>query len=49
MTIISKKKIEIRGKIVKKYALKKLFWNAYFWHVLENMMFYGQWTNMHDR
>ena len=31
-----------------KYALK-LFWNAFTWHVLEDLMFYGQWTNLHDR
>ena len=31
-----------------KYALK-LFWSAYTWHVLEDPIFYGQWTNLHDR
>ena len=31
-----------------KYALK-LFWKAYTWHVLEDLIFYGQWTNLHDR
>ena len=31
-----------------KYALK-LFWNAYTWHVLEDPIFYGQWTNLHGR
>ena len=31
-----------------KYALK-LFWNAYIWHVLEDLIFHGQWTNLHDR
>ena len=31
-----------------KYALK-LFWNACTWHVLEGPIFYGQWTNLHDR
>ena len=30
------------------YALKR-FWNVYTWHVLEDLMFYGQWTNLHDR
>ena len=30
------------------YALK-LVWNAYIWHVLEDLIFYGQWTNLHDR
>ena len=27
----------------------KLFWNAYTWHVLEDLIFYGQWTNWHAR
>ena len=31
-----------------KYALK-LFWNGYTWHVLEDLIFHGQWTNLHDR
>ena len=31
-----------------KYALK-LFWNVYTWHVLEELIIYGQWTNLHDR
>ena len=31
-----------------KYALK-LFWNAYIWHVLDNLIFYGQWISLHDR
>ena len=33
---------------LKKYVLK-LFWNAYTWHVVEDLIFYGQWTNLHDR
>ena len=28
--------------------LSKLFWNAYTWHVLEDPIFYGQWTNLHE-
>ena len=27
----------------------KLCWNAKFWHVLEDLIFYGQWMNLHDR
>ena len=26
-----------------------LFWNAYIWHVLDDLIFYGQWTNLQDR
>ena len=40
-----RRRIEICGRIVKKYALK-LFWNACTWHVLEDLIFYGQWTNL---
>ena len=31
-----------------KYALN-LFWNAYTWHGLGDLIFHGQWTNLHDR
>ena len=31
-----------------KYALK-LFWNAKTWHELEDLIFYGQWINLHVR
>ena len=48
MTIISKKKKWNPWERCQKYALK-LFWNAYTWHVLEDLIFYGQWTNLHDR
>ena len=27
----------------------KLFWSASSWHVLEDLIFYVQWTNLHDR
>ena len=47
-TIISRKKNEICWRLVKKYALK-LFWNVYTWHELEDLIFCGQWTNLHDR
>ena len=30
------------------YALK-LFWNACTWHVLHDLILYGQWTKLHDR
>ena len=29
------------------FALK-LFWNVYTWNELEDLIFYGQWTNLHD-
>ena len=47
-TIMSKKKNWNPCEICQKYALK-LFWNAYTWHVLEDLIFSGQWTNLHDR
>ena len=48
MTITIKKKNWNPWENCQKYALK-LFWNAYTWHVLEDLIFYGQWTNLHDR
>ena len=48
MTIISKKKNRNPWWNCQKYALK-LFWNAYTWHVLEDLIFYGPWTNSHDQ
>ena len=30
------------------YTLK-LFWNAYTWQELDDLIFYGQWTNLQDR
>ena len=36
------------GKNYQKYA-HKLYWNAYTWHVLEDLIFYGQWTIVHDQ
>ena len=48
MTTTSKKKKWNLLKNCQKYALK-LFWNAYNCHVLEDLIFYGQWTNLHDR
>ena len=45
MTIISKKKNWNPCENCQKYVLK-LFWNAYIWHVLEDLIFYGQWTNL---
>ena len=27
----------------------KLFWNACTWHVLDDLIFHGQWMNLHDR
>ena len=48
MTIISKKKNENLLENCHKYA-PKLFWNAYTWHVLDDLIFYGQWTNLDDQ
>ena len=48
MTIMSKKKNWNPLEKFQKYALK-LFWNAYTWHMLEDLIFYGQWTNLQDR
>ena len=48
MTIISKKKNWNLWENCQKYHFK-LFWNAETWHVLEDLIFYGQWTNLHDR
>ena len=48
MTIISKKKNWNPWENCQKYALK-LFWGVYNGHVLDDLMFCGQWTNLHDR
>ena len=48
MTIISKRKKQNLWENCHMYALK-LFWNAYIWQELEDPIFYGQWTNLHDR
>ena len=48
MTIISEKKNWNPWENCQKYALI-LFWNACSWHVLEDLIFCGQWTNLHDR
>ena len=48
MTIISMKKNWNPWEKCRKYAFK-LFWNAYIWNVLEDLIFHGQWTNLHDR
>ena len=48
MTIISKKKNWNPWENCQKYALR-LFRNAYTWHVLEDLIFFGQWNNVHDR
>ena len=47
-TITSKKKNWIPWEIVQKCVLK-LFWNACTSHVLEDLIFYGQRTNLHDQ
>ena len=49
MTIISKKKKSWNLlNNCQKYPLK-LFRNACTWHVLEDLIFSGQWINLHDR
>ena len=48
MTIISKKKNWNPWETCQNHAVK-LFWNACTWHVLEDLIFYGQRTNLHDR
>ena len=39
---------EICWRIVTSNTLK-LCWNLYIWQELEDLMFYGQWTNLHDQ
>ena len=48
MIITLKRKNWHPWKNCQKYALK-MFWNACTWHVLEDLIFYGQWTNLQDR
>ena len=48
MTIIFKEEKRDSWENCQKYTLN-LFWNTYIWHVLEDLIFYGQWTNLHDR
>ena len=47
-TIISKKKNWNPWENCQRYVLK-LFWNACTWHVLDDPIFCGQWTNLRDR
>ena len=44
----SKKKNWNPREICQKYDLK-WFGNAYTWHELDDLIFYGQWTNLHDQ
>ena len=48
MTTTSKKKNWNLLENCQIHALE-LFWNAYTWHVLDDLIFYGQWINLHDR
>ena len=48
MTITSKKKNSNQLENCQKYA-HKLFWNAFTWHELEDLIFFVQWTNLHDQ
>ena len=48
MTTTSKKKKQNLLENRHRYAVK-LFWNAYTWHGLGDLIFYSQWTNLHDR
>ena len=43
-----RRRIEIRGRI-DKIILSNCSENACTWHVLDNPIFYGQWTDLHDR
>ena len=47
-TIISEKKNGNPWENCRMFALK-LFWNAFSWHALDDLIFYGQWTNLHDQ
>ena len=48
MTATSKRKKQNLLEKCQTHALK-LFWNAYTWQELEDLIFYGQWKNLHDR
>ena len=48
MTTTSEKKKWNLLENCHKYA-PKLCWNAHIWHELEDLIFYGQWTNLHDQ
>ena len=48
MIIISQKKNWNLQENCQKYPLK-LFWSTCTWHVLEQLIFSDQWTNLHDR
>ena len=48
MTTTSKKKKWNLWENCQKYPLK-VFWNAHTWHVLDDLIFYGRWINLHDR
>ena len=48
MTTTSKKKKWNLLENCEESALK-LFWNAYTWHELVDLIFYGQWINLRDR
>ena len=48
MTTTSKKKKWNLLENCQKYALK-LFWNPCTWQELEDLIFYDQWTNLHDQ
>ena len=48
MTITLKRKKWNLLENCHKYALK-LFYTAYTWHVLEDLIFCGPWTNLHDQ
>ena len=44
---LQRRRNEIRGRIVTS-MFSNCFWNAYTWHELDDLIFYGQWTNLHD-
>ena len=47
LTTILKKKKQNLLENCHKYALE-LFWNVYTWHELEDLIFYGPWTNLDE-
>ena len=48
MTTTSRKKKQNLLENCQIRALK-LFWNSYIWHGLDDLIFYVQWINLHDR
>ena len=45
---LQRRRIEIRGRTVES-VLSNCSETFFWWHVVEDPMFYGQWTNLHDQ